>query len=581
MHEVPFRRAKRFPKRNFNMEAPNGFDRRGLLDLPISLPSIPIIDHLLGGQRNTPAPGNGNQNPTSPPQQNPPQSTPTPSPGDGGDSGDGGSGGNNTPPSQNPGNGNTDVLNPDNSNNNNSNNSDNSDNSGNSDNSNNHDNPSNLSNLSSLSNLGNSQNPGNPNDPDNPNSPPGLYTPNPNSPYSNSSNHSNSSPTGGPSPSQSSGGSQDGSGPNLQNTNTGDSGGLGNAIITTVSGVRTEITQVPHPDTGVTNSGNSSTGKGGDGPTNGGGGGGSSGGTNPSGGRSLNPGAIVAIVIVVVLALGLLVFFLRKRANKLRVAQRRRWLSSGEKGPRDTFRSSFGALWATNFNQPSEDDHDRPYSNRYSEAFSDVTPPMTQVTYVDITPPATAARLIGRGGSRNSEFSIGSAGSDETDSSGSQWLEIRPEVRYRDNGESSPTDQFRPSSPISVRPFTPSESWSFPKPPTSRAQSFAFSDGSRGFPDPNPFTDPVPQLYPPGLSQVEVVVTAFEPMAVDELAVEIGDEVSVLTVFDDGWVKVKVLRRDGSAENVEGLGGLVPIECLRSKGNEGPVFADSNVAYAL
>ncbi|KAF9646691.1 hypothetical protein BDM02DRAFT_3099400 [Thelephora ganbajun] len=162
-----------------------------------------------------------------------------------------------------------------------------------------------------------------------------------------------------------------------------------------------------------------------------------------------------------------------------------------------------------------------------------------------------------------------------TDGSDGQWLEIRTDVGYNDGGGGlSPTSQFCPASPISVRPFTPTESWSFPKPPTSRGEPITHSGEDKGFVNPDPFVDPVSQPSPAGFSQVETVTRTFEPEAEDQLVVEIGDEVSVLMVFDDGWGKVKVLRRNGSTKSVQGLEGLIPIDCLRPKGDENPLFVD-------
>ena len=326
-----------------------------------------------------------------------------------------------------------------------------------------------------------------------------------------------------------------------------------------------------------------STGGSGDDPANGGGG--SGGGVNPQARRGLSPGFITAIVIGATLALALLVCFLRKRVRKRRAVQHRRRLSGGEKGPRDTFRSSFGDLRASVFGHLSG--HDNPNENRHSGPFPDTmavsppslaslaspTPQMMQVTHTDITPPAIAVHSIGRRSSRNSEFSIGSAGSGETDGSEGQWLQIRPDVRYGGNGELSPTDQYCLPSPISVRPFSPSESWSFPKPPKARASE------SKGFLGIDPFADPAPQLSPIDISLAEVVTRTFIPKAVDELVVEIGDEVSVLKVFDDGWANVRVLRRNGSPEGVQGLDGLIPIDCLRPKGYEKPLLVDADVQH--
>lgn len=314
-------------------------------------------------------------------------------------------------------------------------------------------------------------------------------------------------------------------------------------------------------------------------------------------GRGLGPGIIAAIVIGAALALALFVFFLRKRVKKRRAAQRTRWLSDGEKGLRNTVRSSFGDLRASCFGYPSGGGHDVSDRNSYSGPFSDTvavllpshasptsststTPQMTQITHTDITPPAIAVHSTGRRSNRNSEFSIGSAGSGETDGSEGQWLEIHPSVRYGNNGEMSPIDQHCLPSPISVRPFSPSESWSFPKPPHLRAKSFVHSsDSSKGFLAADPFADPVPQPPPAGSPPVETVTRTFEPEAADELAIEIDDEVSVLKVFDDGWAMVKVLSRNGRPESVQGLEGHIPIDCLRPRGDQNPLFASPNLRY--
>ena len=100
---------------------------------------------------------------------------------------------------------------------------------------------------------------------------------------------------------------------------------------------------------------------------------------------------------------------------------------------------------------------------------------------------------------------------------------------------------------------------------------------TKGSADPNPFADPAPQPSPQssssaGLLPVRVITRTFEPKGTDEIAVEIGDEVSVSRLFDDGWGKVKVLRRNGSTRGVQGLEGLVPIDCLRPKGSRDSLF---------
>ena len=341
--------------------------------------------------------------------------------------------------------------------------------------------------------------------------------------------------------------------------------------------MKTEVTQLPYFVNG--SSGNGSTSGGGNRSGSGG---------NSSGERSLNPGIIAAIVISAVLASAMVLFFLRKRVKKRRAAQQMRWLSGGEKGSRTTLRSSFGDLRASTFGDHSDGGCDGSNTKRHSGPFSDrmtVPPPtpastdsparqMTQVARPEIIPPATAVHSTGRRNNRNSEFSIGSLESGGTDSGDTQWVHIHPNLR---SGNVSPTDRFYLPSPISVRPFSPTESWSFPKPPNSRVGSSVFDRESKAFLGPDPFADPVSRPSSLGFSPVELVIRTFEPEAADELAVEIGDEVSVLRLFDDGWGKIKVLKRNGSAEAVQGLEGLIPIDCLRSKGkgNSMPVGLNS------
>lgn len=76
---------------------------------------------------------------------------------------------------------------------------------------------------------------------------------------------------------------------------------------------------------------------------------------------------------------------------------------------------------------------------------------------------------------------------------------------------------------------------------------------------------------------MEMVTRKFEPKDTDELAIEVGDEVSVLRAFDGGWEKVKALKRSGSMKNVQGLEGFIPIECLRSKGSKNLLFVSANM----
>ncbi|KAK1220833.1 hypothetical protein PQX77_016404 [Marasmius sp. AFHP31] len=126
-----------------------------------------------------------------------------------------------------------------------------------------------------------------------------------------------------------------------------------------------------------------------------------------------------------------------------------------------------------------------------------------------------------------------------------------------------------PATPMSVRPFSPSEAFSFPKPPTSAGgttrESWASAPSHmshEGVATMNPFADPQAAVSSP------VIKRPFHPNRDDELAVAAGDRVSIIQVFDDGWVAVR------KHEDIEGKGkgkaesapGLIPADCFREQG---------------
>ncbi|KAI0801981.1 hypothetical protein BC629DRAFT_1284540 [Irpex lacteus] len=160
---------------------------------------------------------------------------------------------------------------------------------------------------------------------------------------------------------------------------------------------------------------------------------------------------------------------------------------------------------------------------------------------------------------------------------------------------------------MSVRPFSPTERWSFPTPPDSRhnsAQLFHQSSpaishaASVQYPprttstspvseETNPFADFTPEnpfadftssndhttetfvtASTTGTSTsrftIERVSRPFAPALSDEIAVNPGDEVKVLKQFDDGWAYAEVVQT--------GKRGLFPIDCLRSPDVDLPAF---------
>ncbi|KAF9261573.1 hypothetical protein L218DRAFT_930803 [Marasmius fiardii PR-910] len=121
---------------------------------------------------------------------------------------------------------------------------------------------------------------------------------------------------------------------------------------------------------------------------------------------------------------------------------------------------------------------------------------------------------------------------------------------------------------MSVRPFSPTESFSFPKPPSSAGnESRRRTRGMSVFSD---VVDPFADIHQSPVGGVAagvgvVIRRPFLPTRDDELAVVAGDRVTIVQVFDDGWVAVR--KRD-----VEGGPGLIPVDCLREQGQELPEF---------
>ena len=203
-------------------------------------------------------------------------------------------------------------------------------------------------------------------------------------------------------------------------------------------------------------------------------------------------------------------------------------------------------------------------------------PPMAEMGRGNASRPAF---VIDLGGTSNNNLgenrhSIGSVGSDR-----SQYIT----VSHRNSANPELT-------PMSVRPFSPSESFAFPKPPEPVAS------GSR--PTSNATSVTLANLsLPPGLSSapssfaplvgpnttkshnrtastvdispylnipVQLIHCAFKPTLPDELVVNFGDRVRVLHRFDDGWGMIEKVGKDGR----EGEKGLIPMACLSKTGEE-------------
>ncbi|KAF9564196.1 hypothetical protein CPC08DRAFT_631737 [Agrocybe pediades] len=164
---------------------------------------------------------------------------------------------------------------------------------------------------------------------------------------------------------------------------------------------------------------------------------------------------------------------------------------------------------------------------------------------------------------------------------------------------------------MSVRPFSPSESFAFPKPPDpvgdrNSAYSRPSSSGTYAirnivvpptpalptavilspinkvidpFADNNPFDDPVgapPSSASTGeFAEIEFIRRPFYPTLPDEVAVRPDDPVRIIQAFDDGWALIEKVRLDqpmGRAQQNENIKGLIPIDCLREPGQDLPSF---------
>jgi hypothetical protein len=164
-----------------------------------------------------------------------------------------------------------------------------------------------------------------------------------------------------------------------------------------------------------------------------------------------------------------------------------------------------------------------------------------------------------------------------------------------------------PDDSMSVRPFSPSESFAFPTPPISaglyqpsqRTLTTDLDDFLGSFPQPpmntpaNPFileANPTiqntrsntidsiltpasdedftglstPSLGSPFLNVEGIILRPFVPTLFDEISVQVGEVVKVTQVFDDGWAWV---TKEGDT-----IAGLIPVDCLNDTDEDVPAF---------
>ena len=347
-----------------------------------------------------------------------------------------------------------------------------------------------------------------------------------------------------------------------------------------------------------------------------------------SSGNQLSGGAIAGITIVCLFfLLALILLVVRCRSIVRRAELRRRWWFTrnasggnfslvddpsspvGPNGELPASRLSARSSFATNFDQGLMFRVDSP--PRFSLTVFPDLPPLAEVRERNSVLISTGA-AVARRESLNSMLSQGSD----------------PDAQYLTY--STGQNNLEPSTPMFVRPFSPSESFAFPKPPapSSSTMDAFFISGTHGPtssqssastlvqlstpprafmtdlpPAPNhppsfhpqtltpsvpfspfiaaadPSVDPFSDPVKPEFADVEVIRRPFVPSLDDELAVHPGDGVRILQIFDDGWAFVDRLA---GTEGERYERGLIPVDCLREAGQPLPTFLAQKrvVSYA-
>ncbi|KAJ7133481.1 hypothetical protein C8R44DRAFT_611036 [Mycena epipterygia] len=145
---------------------------------------------------------------------------------------------------------------------------------------------------------------------------------------------------------------------------------------------------------------------------------------------------------------------------------------------------------------------------------------------------------------------------------------------------------------MSVRPFSPSESFAFPSPPREHrsgdwgsmlvpssppappvpqiTESLAPSAPPTATYSENPFADAFSVPAPRASAEFDTVETIwrpFEQTLQDEITVHAGDRVKVLAIYDDGWVMIERVGMGKGKGKVDAEAsasvGLIPIDCMR------------------
>lgn len=355
-------------------------------------------------------------------------------------------------------------------------------------------------------------------------------------------------------------------------------------------------------------------------------------GSTASGHHGIPAAAIAALAVVAALVLiGILLVVFRRRSIRRRLALRNGWFQSKEgtygatgvsssgyfkrkanaapTPSRGSVRSSFGTSYEqdpilSSTPPPMPLGSDWPLYNLPTSEMAQAIPSPIMLPPASVTTSTLPSPTV-RGSRSSSEslVSLANSASDGTHAShGAPDVQVLLVSEYLNaNGVPLTPDL---ATPLSVRPFSPTERWSFPMPPSSREATprtsainlQAAQTGRAQAPSPssdttsdfhsareddgNPFADAAAVESVGGhttetfvtadtetgqcFSSVEVVNRPFVPTLQDEITVNPGERVHMLRKFDDGW---------GYAENLHtGKRGLFPIDCLREAEQDLPAF---------
>lgn len=321
--------------------------------------------------------------------------------------------------------------------------------------------------------------------------------------------------------------------------------------------------------------------------------------------HGLSTGIIVAICVIVgVLFLLFLAFCCRRRAVAKRLRRRKTWFNAGAYGGaaateeyKDGATRSARSSFATHFDRgdvitPAPQIDLSVPTDEMSQVWPSNMSGSIMVPAASRTTESHPSPTIRAAPDRTSLNSLSSAGS-RPPSQTSQYL-AAPDAAAT---QGSPFGVDFPS-PFSVRPFSPSETFSFPRPPQDDARSrasgmmtgsvvsgsissaafFTAEDAPEPEPAENPFLD-FTEVRPASaehsfsaesvassvhFAATETIRRPFVPTMDDEMAVVPGQDVRILARFDDGWAHAELLEN--------GTRGLIPIDTLRPVEEALPAF---------